>query len=101
MIRIRRGDFVYSDQEIEAMTSDVIYFKENGADGIVFGCLNSKRQIDIEKCQKIIDAWGNSGPITFHRAFDETLKEDLERVKIIISSLSRTFFLDGVLKHRT
>lgn len=85
MIRIRRGDFNYSEQEIEAMVEDVELFKKNGADGIVFGFLNSERQIDVEKCRKIRNAWGSS-PMTFHRAFDETLKEDLEKnVEILVN----------------
>jgi copper homeostasis protein len=61
------------------MAEDVKFFKQHGADGIVFGCLDSKSQIDVEKCQRLIAAWGNSKPMTFHRAFDETLKEDLKK----------------------
>jgi copper homeostasis protein len=61
------------------MAQDVEFFKQHGADGIVFGCLDSKSQIDVENCQKIIAAWGNSKPMTFHRAFDETLKEDYQK----------------------
>lgn len=78
MIRIRRGDFNYSDEEVEAMKEDVKYFKSQGADGIVFGFLNSESKIHVENCQKITDAWGAEKPMTFHRAFDETNREDFE-----------------------
>lgn len=80
MIRIRRGDFVYSKDEIEAMVEDVRIFKEKKADGIVFGCLTEENQINVEDCQELISAWGSSKPKTFHRAFDETREEDLEKV---------------------
>lgn len=78
MIRIRRGDFNYSEDEIEAMIEDVKYFKLNGADGIVFGCLNSDNGIHLENCRRIIAAWGRKKPVTFHRAFDETKLDELE-----------------------
>jgi copper homeostasis protein len=72
MIRPRGGNFVYSDNEFKAMLEDVHIFKEEGADAIVFGILDTKGNIDIEKSQKIIDKAGNL-PVTFHRAFDETV----------------------------
>lgn len=79
MIRIRRGNFCYSDYEIEAMIADIKYFKEHGADGIVFGCLTDYSDIDIPKCQQLINAWGpGSKNITFHRAFDITEKTKYE-----------------------
>lgn len=39
MIRPRGGDFLYSDFEYEVMRKDIENFKENGADGFVFGIL--------------------------------------------------------------
>lgn len=86
MIRIRRGDFNYSDDEIEAMVEDVKYFKEHGADGIVFGCLDD-RKVHLEHSRKIVNAWGSEKPITFHRAFDETKMEDLKENLNALSSL--------------
>lgn len=80
MIRIRRGDFNFSDDEIDAMIEDVEYFKENGVDGIVFGCLDEDSKIHFGNCQKISSAWGGAGkPLTFHRAFDETSKTDFKK----------------------
>lgn len=79
MIRIRRGNFVYSDEEIDAMVDDVKYFKSAGADGIVFGCLTDEGEIHSDHCRRLINAWGSDRPITFHRAFDETRKEDYKK----------------------
>lgn len=39
MIRPRGGDFLYSDLEYDVMRKDIESFKENGADGFVFGIL--------------------------------------------------------------
>jgi copper homeostasis protein len=79
MIRIRRGDFVYSDDEINAMVEDIRYFKSHEADGIVFGCLDKNNQLHVQNIMKLADAWGFEKPITFHRAFDETDKNDFKK----------------------
>lgn len=84
MIRIRGGNFNFSDLELSAMIEEVKFFKENHADGIVFGALTENYQIDIEACKKILDAWGSDKPATFHRAFDETNMDEIAKnVKII------------------
>lgn len=87
MIRIRRGDFRYNDDEVEAMIEDVKYFKQHGADGIVFGSLDRENEIHHQQCRRIVAAWGKQKPITFHRAFDETNKEDMEENIIILKDL--------------
>ena len=79
MIRPRGGDFCYSDVEFETMLEDVRVFKENGANGVVFGILNPDGTIDRERSEKIIEA-ARPLSVTFHRAFDMT--------KDLFSSLS-------------
>ncbi|CRK99787.1 CLUMA_CG013095, isoform A [Clunio marinus] len=98
MIRIRRGDFNYSDEEIDAMITDVEYFKKHAADGIVFGCLDEFQNIHKEKCLKVINAWGNQGNITFHRAFDETSASDMEENLKIIKDLGFSRILSSGYK---
>lgn len=71
MIRPRGGNYIYSKNEYKTMVEDVHIFREEGADAIVFGILDSKANIDIERTQKIIAEAGNLS-VTFHRAFDET-----------------------------
>ena len=39
MIRPREGDFCYSDLEFEMMEKEIRAFREEGADGFVFGVL--------------------------------------------------------------
>ena len=77
LIRPRKGDFIYSDEEFELMKSDIVKFKEMGCKGIVSGILNTDRTIDIERTKQLVKL---SRPIefTFHRAFDmvtDPLKE--------------------------
>lgn len=78
MLRPRRGnDFIYSDMEMECILSDMNDFKQHNADGFVFGALKPNRQIDEENCKRVL---GNCAelPVTFHRAFDLTRKEELK-----------------------
>ena len=49
MVRPRGGDFCYSDIEFQMMKSEILWFKENGADGIVLGLLKPDGTIDKER----------------------------------------------------
>ncbi|AZI21109.1 copper homeostasis protein CutC [Chryseobacterium taklimakanense] len=71
MIRPKGGDFYYSDLEFEVMKKDLLQFKKSGADGFVFGILNSGNTIDIYRNKVLVDLAGDI-PCTFHRAFDRT-----------------------------
>jgi len=70
MIRPRAGDFVYSEEEIEQMKSDIDMAKKAGAAGVVFGLLTSENKID-EKNTKILAEYARPLPVTFHKAIDE------------------------------
>lgn len=94
MIRIRRGDFNYSSNEIQSMLEEVKLFKEAGADGIVFGCLKENHDIDFEKCSALAFAWGG-GPMTFHRAFDLTSKDQAEENIQLLSEMGFTRILSS------
>ena len=69
LIRPRKGDFVYSNEEFELMKRDIIKFKEIGCKGIVSGILNDDKKVDIERTKELVKL---SRPMefTFHRAFD-------------------------------
>ena len=69
MIRPRGGDFVYSDLEIEIMLADIQKAKEAGSQGVVFGVLTEKNEIDVSKMQRLLeDCKGLE--VVFHMAFD-------------------------------
>ncbi|GAB3785165.1 copper homeostasis protein CutC [Dyella agri] len=69
LIRPRAGDFLYDDDECEAMRRDIETCVGLGCDGVVLGVLDADGEVDMERCYGLIAAAGHLG-ITFHRAFD-------------------------------
>lgn len=81
IIRPRGYDFLYSEEETEAMLEDIRVARDLGADGVVIGCLSADGTVDAQRCARLIE---EAGPldVTFHRAFDMTrdLGEALENI---------------------
>ena len=71
MVRPRGGGFAYTDAEMASMERDTEAAVENGADGVVFGILQSDGKVDIPRCRRIRRLIGK-GQAVFHRAFDVT-----------------------------
>ncbi len=69
MIRPRRGDFLYTDAEFEAMRRDIELVKSAGAHGVVFGILLADGGVDIERTSTLVET-ARPLSVTFHRAFD-------------------------------
>lgn len=69
IIRVRGGDFFYTDEEYECMYQDALMCKNIGTDGVVIGFLKQDGAIDIERTAKVVKAVYPLG-VTFHRAFD-------------------------------
>jgi len=69
LIRPRKGDFNYSNEEYELMKADIVKFKEMGCKGIVSGVLNKDKTIDLKRTKELVEL---TRPLefTFHRAFD-------------------------------
>ncbi|KAG8037087.1 hypothetical protein G9C98_004409 [Cotesia typhae] len=88
MIRIRSGNFVYTEEEKEAMLYDLQILDSVGADGFVFGALNPDFSVDEDICREVIKA-AKSKPVTFHRAFDEVENPLVALEKIISLGFSR------------
>lgn len=73
MIRPRGGDFLYNSVELAVMRDDIEMAANLGATGVVFGILDEKAAVDLEKLQPLIRLAKNHRlEITFHRAFDVT-----------------------------
>lgn len=71
MLRMRPGNFVYSEVELEVMAAEMKILKEAGAKGVVFGCLNKDMGLDIPANSFLITQALDLGLTpTFHRAFD-------------------------------
>jgi len=71
MVRPRAGGFAYSEAELASMERDTEAAVENGADGVVFGILQSDGRIDVARCRRICQLIGKRQAV-FHRAFDVT-----------------------------
>ena len=54
MIRPRGAGFHYNKEDFEVMLMDAQSMLENGADGIVIGCLDEEGNIDIEQNKQLI-----------------------------------------------
>ena len=81
IIRPRAGNFIYTAKEINSIINDVRFCRENNCSGVVLGVLDSNNEVDISNCKKIIKESGDMS-LTFHRAFDETIKpyESMEKI---------------------
>lgn len=75
MIRPRGGNFIYNDTELKIMHTDLIEAKKMGTDGVVFGCLTTKKWLDEEALELLIET-AEGMQITFHMAFDLLSLED-------------------------
>jgi copper homeostasis protein len=71
MIRSRGGGFCYTEPEFAAMQRDAEAALAQGADGIVFGILNSDGTIDTERNRALRKIAGTKQAV-FHRAIDVT-----------------------------
>lgn len=71
LIRPRSGDFVYTEQEMEIMRTDIEQCQNLGCAGIVSGALTADFQIDLDQTKRLIE-WSRPLQFTFHRAFDLT-----------------------------
>lgn len=77
MARPRAGDFHYSDSEFRVLLRDARLLTDHGAEGIAFGILTGRGEIDVPRCRRVVRLIESQrkgrrrfqGPV-FHRAFD-------------------------------
>lgn len=69
LLRPRRGDFCYSNDEVEMMVDDVCMAAVSAANGIVVGALTPDGDIDIQAMRSLKEEAAGM-EMTFHRAFD-------------------------------
>ncbi|MDR2475132.1 MAG: copper homeostasis protein CutC [Bacteroidales bacterium] len=69
IIRPRGGDFIYSAIETDSMLYDIEMAHRLDIQGVVFGCLTPRGDLDTILMKKLVNA-AKPLSITFHRAFD-------------------------------
>ena len=101
LIRPRFGDFLYTEDEIEAMCEDIAMFRDLGANGVVIGCLTPDGDLDMAAMKRLMDCAGDMD-VTLHRAFDmtrdpfKTLEEAIELgCKTILTSGQQSNVVEG------
>ena len=102
LIRLRNGNFCYSDDEFDVMKKNIKLCKELGFNGIVSGVLNLDNSIDLVRTKELIEL-AKPLSFTFHRAFDcvsnpeESLQQliDLKVDRILTSGLQEKA-IDGI-----
>jgi len=94
MIRPRGGDFHYSNEEFDVMKEGITWFKDNGADGLVLGLLNSDGSIDIKRTSELVKL-ASPLPVTFHRAFDMSVNLNQSLEDIIETGCTRILSSGG------
>ncbi|ERM83377.1 hypothetical protein P872_16160 [Rhodonellum psychrophilum GCM71 = DSM 17998] len=94
MIRPRGGDFVYNEDEIAVMKKDIQILKSLGADGFVFGVLNSDGNVNMGACEELLEE-AQGLPCTFHRAFDISLNLEKSLEAIIECGFRRILTSGG------
>lgn len=96
MLRVRPGNFVYSEVELEVMAAEMEMLKSAGAKGVVFGCLNNDMQLDIPANSFLVTKALDLGlESTFHRAFDAIPNKQLALEDLINLGFKRILTSGG------
>lgn len=69
LMRPRAGDFLYTKQEIQMMTTQIENLRKLGANGFVLGCLTPEGDLDGKAMEPMLKAAQGCG-LTLHRCID-------------------------------
>lgn len=102
LIRPRKGDFCYTEFELNTMINAIEFCEKTGCQGVVSGVLTSENKINIAATKRLINA-AKDMDFTFHRAFDcaENAIESLEqlidlKIKRVLSSGQKQTAFEGL-----
>ncbi len=84
IIRIRGGDFLFSEEEFEVMIHEVAACKSAGCEGVVIGMLLPEGRVDKINTSRLVEKAYPMG-VCFHRAFDWT-RNPFEALEDIIET---------------
>ena len=91
MLRPHSSSFTYNKNDIVKIRKTINFCKKNKIDGVVFGCLNAKNEIDFTTL-KVISNITKPLKLIFHKAIDITTDFDKSLRELIDSEM-----VDGVL----
>ena len=91
MVRPHSKSFVYNDDELNQMKKTIDYCKKMNFDGVVFGCLNEKFELDLQKIE-VLSIFAKPLKVIIHKAIDLT-NSPLKSLKKLIE----IDLVDGVL----
>lgn len=83
MIRPRQGDFIYDQDDIDAMLLDIKAAAQAGLQGVVFGVLTAQGHINMPQAERLMaTATEHDLGVTFHRAIDQcsNIEQALEQI---------------------
>ena len=91
MVRPHSKSFVYNEDELNQMKKTINYCKKMNFDGVVFGCLNEKLELDLKKIE-VLSILAKPLKVIIHKAIDFT-NSPLKSLKKLI----QIDLVDGVL----
>lgn len=90
MVRPRAAGFCYGEEEIEVMFAEAKDLLENKADGLAFGFLTEKKEIDVPNTKKMVELIHSYGKeAIFHRAIDVVNDLDQSMLALIECKVDR------------
>lgn len=89
MVRPRGGNFVYTENEIQEMETEIEFFKQSGVAGVVFGLLAGTGEVDIENTRRLAKR-ASPLEVTFHKAIDYSTD--------ILESFQQLNSIDGITR---
>lgn len=83
MVRPRGGNFVFDNEELVKMKSDIDMVRKYPVKGVVIGLLTKTGDVDMDKTAELAE-YAYPLEVTFHKAIDE-LKNPVDGVKALTS----------------
>jgi len=103
MIRPRAGDFVYNEEEIQQMKTDIEFCKSIGVEGVVFGVCTTQATLDLDLISELAQL-ASPLKVVIHKAIDhcvDPLSElkrlnKIKKVNAVLTSGKSKTAIEGI-----